>query len=120
MLKVYTILFINCLVANISSAQYKYNDIIYDWKTVTEFTGQTGLPDPFLKPDGTRIKSINEWLEQRKYIIAMLEHYQYGTMPPCPENVNVKETLSEDLFNGIATGKLYTLTINRNGKTLDL
>ncbi|MFC2116763.1 hypothetical protein ACFLTU_09820, partial [Bacteroidota bacterium] len=75
--------------------------------------------DPFLKPDGSRVKSQNEWPEQRKYIIAMLEHYQYGKRPPTPKDVTVKETFSKDTLDGTATRKLYTMTINRNGKSLD-
>ena len=106
-----------CIVINISNAQNKI--VNYQWKSATEFDTQDGLPDPFLKFDGTRVKSKEEWPEQRKYIIAMLEHYQYGTMPPIPKNVVVKETLSEDIYNGIATRKLYTLTMKRNGKSLD-
>lgn len=118
MKKVYFMLIIVCFLVNNSGAQYKYNDKEYQWKDMEEFRGKAGLPDPFLKPDGSRVKSLEEWPEQRKYIIAMLEHYQYGTMPPALENVDVKETLSEDLFNGIATRKLYTITITRNEETL--
>ncbi|MCX6327856.1 MAG: hypothetical protein NT144_14615 [Bacteroidia bacterium] len=105
------------IVINVSYAQN--NVINYQWKTAKEFIRQGGLPDPFLKPDGSRIKSHEEWPEQRKYIIAMLEHYQYGTMPLTPKDAVIKETLSEDIYNGTATRKLYTLTIKRNGKSLD-
>lgn len=107
------------LISNTSQAQYKYGKQIYEWKTIPELNYQSALPDPFLKPDGTRVKTKTEWPEQREYIKAMLEHYQYGTMPPVPENVKVAETLSEELFDGLAIRKLYTLTLTRNGKALD-
>jgi len=104
---------------NVSKAQYKSDEAEFEWKAVKELKYQAGLPDPFLKPDGTRVETKEEWLEQRDYIKAMLQHYQYGTMPPRPENLIVRETLSEDLFNGLATRILYKLTIHRKGKNLD-
>jgi len=90
-----------------------------DFKPVKELDRIRGLPDPFLKPDGSRIQSEKEWKEQREYIISMLEHYQYGKMPATPKDVVVKETLSQDIYDGLATKKLYTLTLKRNGKFLD-
>jgi len=105
-----------CMLINITYAQsYK----TYDFKPVQELKRQVGLPDPFLKPDGKRVETKEEWAEQRQYIISMLEHYQYGEMPPTPKDVLVKETLSEDIYNGTATRKHYTLTMERNGKSLD-
>ena len=92
----------------------------YGWKDVDQLNYQAGLPDPFLKPDGTRVKTKNEWPKQREYIKAMLEHYQYGEMPPVPKNPEVRETLSEDIFNGTATRKLYKMTLHRNGRSMDL
>ena len=109
------------LSAGLLNAQpaYTYEGKEYQWEDVTEFKEQIGLPDPFLKPDGTRVQSKEEWTGQQKYIKAMLAHYQYGTMPPAPEHPKVKETLSEDLFDGLATRKLYTLTLKRNNKSVD-
>lgn len=90
-----------------------------DFKSVQELKRQHGLQDPFLKPDGSRVETKEDWEMQRKYIKAMLAHYQYGEMPPTPKDVVVKETLSEEIFEGIALRELYTLTINQNGKSLD-
>ena len=92
----------------------------YEFKAVQELGRHVGLQDPFIKPDGKRVDTKEEWAAQRHYIISMLAHYQYGEMPPAPKNVSVKETLSEDIYDGRATRKLYTLTLNRNGKSLDL
>ena len=105
-----------CLAMNIAHAQ---NGETYVFKPVIELKRNIGLQDPFLKPDGSRVKTKPEWAEQRKYIIAMLKHYQYGEMPPTPEDAAIQETLSEDIYNGTATRKLYTLTMKRNGKSLD-
>jgi hypothetical protein len=110
-------LLILCFVINITYAQ-SYES--YDFKPVKDLKPYKGLPDPFLRPDGNRVKTKIEWTEQKKYIISMLEHYQYGEMPPVPKDLHVKESLSEDIYDGTATRKLYTLTMKRNGKSLDL
>lgn len=105
-----------CMLINITYAQ---SDETYDFKPVRELRRQLGLQDPFLKSDGERVSTKEDWTEQRQYLKSMLEHYQYGKMPPVPKDVIVKETLSEDIYDGIATRKLYTLTMKRNGKSLD-
>ena len=48
-----------------------------DFKPVQELKRQHGLPDPFLKPDGSRVETKEDWEMQRQYIKAMLAHYQY-------------------------------------------
>jgi hypothetical protein len=104
------------MLINVTHAQ---SGETYDFKPVQELRRHRGLQDPFLKPDGERVSTKAEWAEQRQYIKAMLEHYQYGEMPPVPKDVKVEETLSEDIYDGTATRKLYTLTMERNGKSLD-
>jgi len=120
MKKICSLLLIVFLIVNVTSGQQLNNDAKYNWKNIQELKYQAGLPDPFLKPDGTRVNTKEEWLKQREYIMAMLEHYQYGKMPPVPENPTIVETLSEEIFDGKAIRKLYTLTLNRNGKSMDL
>lgn len=105
-----------CVLINVTYTQSGEN---YDFKPVNELKRQKGLQDPFIKPDGERVSTKEEWAAQRQYIKSMLEHYQYGKMPPVPEDVTVKETLSEDIWDGTAIRKLYTLTMERNGKSLD-
>jgi hypothetical protein len=92
---------------------------LYDFRPVQELTRHVGLQDPFIKPNGKRVETKGEWEAQRQYIKAMLAYYQYGEMPPVPRDVSVKETMSEDIYDGKATRKLYTLTLKRNGITLD-
>ena len=104
------------LMIGIAHAQYAES---YDFKPVQELKRHVGLQDPFIKPDGKRVETKEEWAAQRQYIISMLTHYQYGEMPPAPRDVIVKETLSEGIYDGMATRKLYALTLKRNGKTLD-
>ena len=91
----------------------------YDFKPVQQLKMQHGLPDPFVNPDGERVSTKEEWAEQVSYIKSMLEHYQYGEMPPTPKDAIVKETLSEEIYDGSAIRKSYTLTMHRNEKSLD-
>lgn len=110
------VLGIICLSIHVVCAQ---NSNTHNFKPVQELKRQHGLQNPFLKPDGSRVASKAEWEMQREYIKAMLAHYQYGEMPPTPEDIVIKETLSEDIFDGKATRKLYTLTLIQNDKSLD-
>jgi hypothetical protein len=99
---------------------YAQNDKSSPFKPVQELKRHKGLQDPFLKANGERVKSKAEWQNQRQYLLSMLENYQYGQMPPTPTDVIVKETLSEDTYEGKAERKLYTLTIKRNRRSMDL
>ena len=105
------------LLISISLFAQKTNSI--EFKPVQQLKRQHGLQDPFLKSDGKRVTSKHEWEKQRLYIKAMLAHYQYGEMPPSPEDIVIKETLSEEIYDDTAIRKLYTLTLNENGKSLD-
>ncbi len=98
---------------------YAQSNETYDFKPVQELKRQHGLQDPFLKQDGRRVSSEEEWSKQRSYIKSMLAHYQYGEMPPTPDGVFVKETLSEEIYGGTAVRKLYTLSLKQNGLSLD-
>jgi hypothetical protein len=49
------------------------------------------LPDPFLRADGTRVKTREEWSQQRKHLLSLVLYYEYGPLPPVPNNVEGKE-----------------------------
>jgi len=65
----------------------------FDEKTikVTEYKVLGELPDPFLKPDGTRASSIEEYEELKKEHYKSVVELQYGTMPPKPEFLTVQK-----------------------------
>ncbi|MHC4572249.1 MAG: dienelactone hydrolase family protein [Planctomycetota bacterium] len=69
------------------------------------------LPDPFLMNDGTRVKTKADWAKRREEIKAMMLYYQYGHMPPAPENITAKELSSENVYNGSATKKHILLSM---------
>lgn len=68
------------------------------------------LPDPFLRADGTRISSPQEWPQQREYLKAMLTHYLYGTMPPPPGNTRGEVTFRRMVYHGQAIAETIHIT----------
>ena len=114
-MKVFLVILIitNCLTC------FSQTKADYNFKSVKELRRNHGLQDPFRMQNGERVATKEEWQKQRQYIKAMLAHYQYGEMPPVPENVVVKETFSEKIYEGRAEQKLYTMTLTRNDKSLD-
>ena len=57
---------------------------------VTEYEVLGKLPDPFLKEDGARISTPEEFDEQKKRFYKSVVELQYGTMPPKPEFLEVE------------------------------
>jgi hypothetical protein len=62
---------------------------------VKDLPVQDGMPDPFVKPDGSRVTSAEEWHAQREYLKAMLTQYMYGSMPPRPKHLYLKHSARE-------------------------
>lgn len=91
---------------------------VWNFAPVQELAQQTQLPDPFLKPDGSRVSTPDEWPQQRAYLKAMLEHYQYGTMPPKPEHLEVQCLDSKTLLDGKALQERYEIRLNRNQRSM--
>ena len=48
---------------------------------------QRDLPDLFTFNDGKKVKSLENWKERRQELIKPLMFYQYGSMPPKPDQV---------------------------------
>ena len=57
---------------------------------ITEYKLLSELPDPFLFDDGTRVKSKEDWARRRKEMYKDVIDFQYGTMPPEPEFLDVE------------------------------
>jgi hypothetical protein len=58
------------------------------------------LPDPFLRPDGTRIRTKEEWPKQRQRLLDLVLKYEYGQLPPSSDKVAGKLLGSKDLGEG--------------------
>ena len=80
------ILFASAIIVAISSGislkAQKSSD--FRFPPVEELPSNAMMPDPFLRPDGTRVASHDAWPSQRAHLRATLEHYLYGTVPPKP------------------------------------
>lgn len=59
-----------------------------------------GLPDPFIKEDGSPMKNASEWEGQRKFIKRVLTEYLYGTMPDGPDNLSSKLLWKRSIWDG--------------------
>jgi hypothetical protein len=51
---------------------------------VSELANCSSFPDPFLKSDGTTVKTPADWNGHRKELLSLLEHYMYGHAPEPP------------------------------------
>ena len=89
-----------------------------EFPPVEKLSVHEGLPDPFVKPDGSRVTSTKEWPAQRVYLKAMLAHYVYGSMPPRPTDFGLERTMSRLAFDGLSIHERYAVTLERNGKKL--
>lgn len=69
------------------------------------------LPDPFLLPDGTRVRTKAEWRRQRRRLLDLVLHYEYGPLPPVPRNVKAEEVASRPLASGEGTEREIRLTM---------
>jgi len=78
-----------------------------------ELTHIAELPDPFLKPDGTRVTDPSQWPQQREYLKEMLAHYLYGHIP-APEGNTVGEVIfRRPVYNGRALAETVQITCGR-------
>lgn len=69
------------------------------------------LPDPFLREDGSRIRSKREWERQRKALLSKILHYEYGELPPVPRNVRGEVFTTQELPNGIGVEQEIVLSM---------
>ena len=84
----------------------KYEAIREDRLKVTGYELLGKLPDPFLRPDGTRITDPARWEEQREVLARSAINLQYGTQPPAPEFLETELLYKADKIRGyrIRTG----------------
>lgn len=74
------------------------------------------LPDPFLKEDGNRISSKEEWGTQRIRFLDMLEKMFYGKMPPRPEHLEGERLITKQIWDGKALYEKVRLKTGPNGE----
>lgn len=69
------------------------------------------LPDPFLRPNGTRVATKRAWKAQRHHLLELALRYEYGALPPVPHNVTGTETASRPQEGTGFTEKEIQLTM---------
>ena len=70
------------------------------------------LPNPFIKEDGTLVKSPEEWPQQAAYIRRLAEENMYGTWPGKPKTVTVASRTSKEEFFRRSIRDTLTLMID--------
>lgn len=72
---------------------------------ITKYDVLGKLPDPFLRADGTRVSSVEEFEEHKKELYKSAVELQYGEIPPEPEFLEV-----ETLYIGAKTSTYKIIT----------
>jgi len=79
------------------------------------------LPDPLVRPDGTRVETVAGWRERRAQLLDLFGTQMYGAFPldsaGLAMRVEVRET-DDTALNGKATRKQVTLHFAANGHEL--
>ena len=88
------------------------------WPSADELPRLKSIPDIYLKPNGERVASPEEFSEQTEYLRSALEHYIYGTIPPLPDKIEVTARTEEQILNGSAIQIYESLAFN--GLVMDI
>jgi hypothetical protein len=82
-----------------------------DFPAPKDLPSRPDLPDPLVMLDGTKVTTKEQWVEKRRpELMAMFQHYMYGTIPPT--GAVRHKTLHEDAkaFGGKATLREVSLS----------
>ncbi len=74
-------------------------------------TANASLPDPFLKLNGQRMTTKEEWTCRRQEILRLLERTCYGTKPPKPSSVTGTVSNSQITVNVSEGGKSTSFSV---------
>jgi dienelactone hydrolase len=99
-----------CFVAGLAAArepEVKKSTFPY----VDKLPAIAELPDPFLRPDGSRVRTKEEWVQQRKELLTRVLHYEYGPLPPVPKKITAKEYVSKEHDAAAGVEKQLVLTM---------
>ncbi|MFA7636218.1 MAG: hypothetical protein WCX81_00485 [Monoglobales bacterium] len=58
---------------------------------ITKYDVLDKLPDPFIFENGDRVNTKEDWNKRKKEIYNTAVEFQYGTMPPNPEFLEIEE-----------------------------
>lgn len=83
-----------------------------DEETLKNMPRITSIPDPFLRQDGTRVETPEEFEEHRAYLRAALEHYVYGALPEKARTIEAVSATEAEILDGKAVQRCETLLID--------
>jgi len=78
---------------------------------VSKLPYSRAFPDPFLREDGSRVQTPEEWRAHRPELIERLLYWEYGHMPPAPENLRATGETEEPACDGLGTLRRATLVM---------
>ena len=81
------------------------------FQSVDKLPATAELPDPFLRPCAARVRTKEEWAQQRKELLACVLHYEYGPLPPVPGKIVAKEYASKERDAAAGVEKQLVLTM---------
>ncbi|MEX0939148.1 MAG: acetylxylan esterase [Pirellulales bacterium] len=93
-----------------------------DFPPVDQLPSQPGPPDPLVMFDGQRVTSPEQWRsERRPELIALFQHYMYGTTPPSPNHIEAKIVrVNRQALGGKATKKEVEITFPGAARPISL
>lgn len=85
-------------------------------RTAESFPASPELPDLFTFRDGSRVRDIGDWERRRQELIEPLMIFQYGRIPPKPDQVVGRVDREEPHESGLGTRHWITLIIDSEKK----
>lgn len=79
-----------------TDSRYKMDQILPEVNDLPELED---FPDMFTMLDGTRVHTLSDWERRRSEIKLLIQHYEYGFLPPLPVHMNVVELSTSQIFN---------------------
>ena len=98
------------------SARESQNSLRTFPENPAELPPGASLPDPLIFNDGSRVTSREDWRARRQELIEPLLFYQYGRIPPRPDQIAVTVDRIREHASGLGTEEWMTLIIGAKEK----
>jgi hypothetical protein len=103
-----SVMFVSSLIAAVAMAVLPQHASQDD---VDRLPAMAELPDPFLQADGKRLTTPRAWERQRRALLELILRYEYGPLPPVPNNVAGSELATRQVGPSGLTEKTILLTM---------
>lgn len=78
------------------------------------------LPNPMQKPDGSLVKDVQEWKQQKEYLRELAQEHMYGIWPGKVQSVKCLSYIQEELNEGKIIHEKIQLEIVYNSDTFQM